>query len=71
MLCSGLAVLSIPALFIGLPFVLGSAGIALGMLGREGDAGDSPSRRSRSADSLSSSRSGSTRFSETATDERA
>ena len=37
MLCSGLAVLSIPALFIGLPFVLGSAGIALGMLGREGD----------------------------------
>jgi hypothetical protein len=37
MLCSGLAVLSIPTLFVGLPFVLGSAGIALGLLGRDGD----------------------------------
>ena len=37
MLCSGLAVLSIPALFVGLPFVLGSAGVALGLLGRGGD----------------------------------
>jgi len=36
-LCSGLAVLSIPTLFVGLPFVLGSAGIALGVLGRGGD----------------------------------
>jgi hypothetical protein len=37
MVCSGLAVLSIPTLFVGLPFVLGSAGIALGLLGRGGD----------------------------------
>lgn len=37
MLCSGLAVLSIPMLFVGLPFVLGSAGVALGLLGRGGD----------------------------------
>jgi hypothetical protein len=26
-----------PTLFVGLPFVLGSAGVALGLLGREGD----------------------------------
>jgi CDP-diglyceride synthetase len=37
MLCSGLAVLSIPMLFAGLPFVLGCAGVALGVLGRGGD----------------------------------
>jgi hypothetical protein len=37
MLCSGLAVLSIPMLFVGLPFVLGSAGVALGLLGRGGE----------------------------------
>jgi hypothetical protein len=36
MLCSGLAVLSIPTLFVGLPFVLGCAGVALGLLGRDG-----------------------------------
>jgi hypothetical protein len=35
-LCSCLAVLSIPMLFVGLPFVLGSAGIALGLVGRGG-----------------------------------
>jgi hypothetical protein len=37
MLCSGLAVLSIPTLFAGLPFVLGCAGVTLGLLGRGGD----------------------------------
>jgi len=37
MLFSGVAVLSIPTLFVGLPFVLGSAGVALGLLGREGE----------------------------------
>jgi hypothetical protein len=37
MVCSLLAVLSIPALFVGLPFVLGGAGIALGLIGRDGD----------------------------------
>lgn len=36
-LCSLLAVLSIPTLFVGLPFVLGGGGIALGLLGRDGD----------------------------------
>jgi hypothetical protein len=37
MVCSLLAVLSIPTLFVGLPFVLGGGGIALGLLGRDGD----------------------------------
>jgi hypothetical protein len=37
MLCSCLAVVSIPTLFAGLPFVLGCAGVALGLLGRGGD----------------------------------
>jgi hypothetical protein len=37
MLCSALAVLSIPMLFVGLPFVFGSAGVALGLLGRAGE----------------------------------
>ena len=36
-LCSLLAVLSIPTLFVGLPFVLGGGGIALGLLGRDGE----------------------------------
>jgi hypothetical protein len=35
-LCSLLAVLSIPTLFVGLPFVLGGAGIALGLFARDG-----------------------------------
>lgn len=37
MVSSLLAVLSIPTLFVGLPFVLGGGGIALGLLGRDGD----------------------------------
>ena len=32
-----LAVLSIPTLFVGFPFVLGGAGVALGLLGRDGE----------------------------------
>jgi hypothetical protein len=31
-----LATLSIPTLFVGFPFVLGAAGVALGLLGRSG-----------------------------------
>ena len=37
MVCSLLAVLSIPTLFVGLPSVLGGGGIALGLLGRDGE----------------------------------
>ena len=37
MLLSCLAVLSIPTLFVGLPFVVGSAGVTLGLIGRDGD----------------------------------
>jgi hypothetical protein len=36
-LVSVLAVLSMPTLFVGFPFVLGAAGVALGLLGRSGD----------------------------------
>ena len=36
-LVSLLAVLSIPTLFVGFPFVLGGAGVALGLLGRNGE----------------------------------
>lgn len=32
-----LAALSMPALFVGFPFVLGAGGVALGLLGRGGD----------------------------------
>jgi hypothetical protein len=35
-LVSFLAILSIPTLFVGLPFVLGASAVALGLLGRSG-----------------------------------
>lgn len=38
LVCSLLAVLSLPTLFVGLPFVLGGGGVALGLLGRNGNS---------------------------------
>ena len=35
--CAVLSVLSIPGLFVGLPFVVGGAAVALGLIGREGE----------------------------------
>lgn len=37
LVCSLLALVSIPTLFVGLPFVLGGGGVALGLLGRNGN----------------------------------
>jgi hypothetical protein len=34
--CSVLGLVTVPAIFLGFPVVLGSAGIALGLLGRDG-----------------------------------
>ena len=34
--CSALGLITLPAIFLGFPVVLGAAGIALGLLGRDG-----------------------------------
>ena len=37
LVCGLMSVLSIPALFVGLPFVIGGSAVALGLIGRDGE----------------------------------